>query len=206
MSLLSLNENSLNWGWENCTWDNSGLDFNDKKPNNDLHENIISISKVYLYNLILKNLKISSYYNVNLTYDILNYLSQNSRKYFHTVINHFDEENNKILRLYDWNFNGNHIYIIAIDNYDISWLKNRRSFYSNIKRTNCDENTNSLTKTGYSILKKNCLDDFVSKFNNLLFYDDFNLAKTDILKYSKNIIFQKKKRFINSNFKIKIRE
>lgn len=163
------------------------------------NDQILYEAKSNFLGFVKRNLKRERYTIVHRAYDIIQYLSVESRGFFRIIADHEDKVNNKIASLYEWKFMGNLIYILAIDNIDTEsndWLQKRRDFYEDVaKKGRLDDGSGELNNMAYSILRRNCLKDFVNKFTSTWFYKDFETAKRAItMKVDGHVTFFKNKK------------
>lgn len=147
---------------------------------NSEYDETLHYAKSKFLNFAKNNIRKENYTIVYRGYDIHRYLSDRSSGFFRTVVDHLDEKNSKIARLYEWKVDGNLVFILAIDDSNNTWLEDRREFYNNVasKGQLLD---GTFEKKSYSILRRNSLKDFSNKFISTWFFKDFDTAKRAII-------------------------
>lgn len=170
------------------------LDIAEEWVNSENDECLWNAKKTFL-GFCKRNLKHQNYTDVHRGYNIIEYLSKDSQKFFRMVADHVDLKNNKIARLYEWKINGKLVHILAIDDVDSltnTWLQNRKDFYNDVARKGQIDGV-GFDKKSYSILRRNCLKDFANKFTSTWFFKDFDSAKRAItMKVDGHVQFLKK--------------
>lgn len=144
----------------------------------------------------LKNLENEKYAMVHQTYDIIKYLSEVSRMHFRVIARHTDSKTKKIATLYEWRLNRKIFFILGIDDdeTEISWYKDRVSFYKDLMdKSHKSRDSDEIDSKTYSILRRNSLHDFSGKFISTMFFDSFEMARAAmIMKVNGHVTFMKK--------------
>ena len=165
----------------------------DSENNEYLHS-----AKTNFLRLVKKNMRDERYTIVHRGYNLTGYVSSKSRSYFREVVVHNDFKNGKIATMYEWKFENNSVYILAIDDVDSetnTWLQRRLDFYNDVA-TRGQTKEGGFDEKSYSILRHNCFKDFGSKFISTFFFEDFELAKRTLtMKVEGHVKFLKKERY-----------
>lgn len=144
----------------------------------DLHR-----SKTFLFNLLMVSLAKSGYSSVWKSTDIIQYLTESSQSFFRTVVSHPDTLAGNVLRLWDWNAKGSHVYIFTVSRAPtrhFDWAVKQRSKLDSIRENNLVENEDDdwvISKKGYSILRRHAIKALCMEFMKLTFFKKFDDAK-----------------------------
>ena len=158
----------------------------------------------YLLTLILRGAKENLYTKYYQSIDIIKHIPASSINYFHQVVNHNDPSMSIKVALYDWTYNGKHIFIFTTSPWSRSDGKTKtplaikHAWYNNTTRENIrcnEENPDSgiLTDEGFDLLRNMALKDISSELFKLQFFKDYNLAKAAVqMSTSERVQFLKK--------------
>jgi hypothetical protein len=146
------------------------------------HDCLLHDAKEDFFNRGMGFLKKNNYFLFFNAYNIIDYLPPNSAGFFRLIVDHFDESKGKIGRLWQWNFNRNPVFIVAIDDNEEGnkWFTEHRDFYNSVANTHQDEG-GKFSEKGYGILRSNAIRDFSSNFLKLHFFSNYESAKTMML-------------------------
>jgi len=184
--------------------------FNKKYKNKILRD----ASKFFI-TLVLRGAKENLYTKYYQCVDIVNHIPEKSLGYFHKVVNHHDKTNSVKLTLYDWNYNGKHVYIysctpwLKLENRNKSELVQKHNLYNkitndNISFSSTDENENigHLSEEGFNELKIMSMCDIFDELSKVQFFTNYNTVKELIKEHAHDRIqFLKKNSKNTSNIK-----
>uniref|UniRef100_A0A6C0BCR6 Uncharacterized protein n=1 Tax=viral metagenome TaxID=1070528 RepID=A0A6C0BCR6_9ZZZZ len=156
-----------------------------------IHNEVIWNAARYLKTLILKGAESNAYMMYYPSVEITSYLQPKNKTFFHQVVSHRDKGTSTRISLFDWTFQGKHLYIFTTspwsrqDGRIKTPVAKKRAIYNKIAQENSipsKESPNAiiLSDEGFTKLRNLAWNDIATEFMKLLFYDDYSLASAAV--------------------------